>query len=76
MKEYRIKVITEQKHEGVTLAKDGRLIVAVNAKREQGAANVRALALLALFLGIPQKDISLVRGHTQATKTVRIHTIT
>lgn len=72
MKDYRIKVITEQKREGVTLAADGRLVIAVNAKREGGAANARVIVLIAAFLGINPKAVMLVRGKTQSTKTIRV----
>jgi|GEM_PF-4798882 len=72
MKEYRIKVIADQKHESVETAKDGRLFVSVKAKREEGKANVRAKQVLAKFLGIHEEDIVIIKGHTQATKTIRL----
>ncbi len=67
---YRVKVKAEQKREEVTAGKDGRLFVSVNAKREEGRANERCLVLLAQFLGVSEGDISIVRGHTQSTKTI------
>ena len=72
MKEYRIKVIVEQKKEGVETQTDGRLSVSVNAKREEGKANERAKHVLGKFLGIDENTIVIVKGHTQSTKTVRI----
>lgn len=72
MKDYRIKVITEQKRERVTLSADGRLVIAVNAKRQHGAANERMLVLVALFLGVDPKAVMLLRGKTQSTKTIRV----
>ena len=36
MRELRIKVTTEQKSEGVRVARDGRLLVSVRAKKKDG----------------------------------------
>lgn len=72
MTQYRIKVTSQQKNEGVVLLKDGRLAVFVGAKREQGEANDRAVALLAQYLKITAERITIVSGHTRSTKTVRI----
>lgn len=72
MKEYRIKVIAEQKQEGVETLADGRLAVSVNAKREEGKANERAKIVLGKFLHTSVDAIVIVKGHTQSTKTVRI----
>lgn len=69
---YRIKVTTEQKNEGVTTARDGRLLVSVRTKRAEGRANERAIFLLSKFLNAEEKNISIVRGHTSSTKTIRV----
>ena len=72
MNSYRIKVFVEQKKEGVVLAKDGRLLVSVNTKRKEGAANERAIQLIAKHFGVSGKCIFITHGHTSSTKTVRI----
>lgn len=72
MNEYRIKVLAEQKKESVALARDGRLLVSVNAKKVEGRANERALLLVAEFLVVPVDDIVIVRGHNLPTKTIRV----
>ena len=74
MKEYRIKVLAEQKRESVERARDGRLLVSVNAKRVEGKANERARGLVAEFLSVPVCDVSIVRGHNLPTKTIRVRT--
>lgn len=72
MKEYRIKVVCEQKEEGADVLSDGRFIVYVKAKRDRGEANQRAREILAGILGCTVDDIFIVRGHTQSTKTIRV----
>lgn len=74
MTEYRIKVLAEQKKESVVLARDGRLLVSVKAKRVEGRANERALLLIAEYLAIPVADISIIRGHNLPTKTICVRT--
>lgn len=48
------------------------LSVAVQAAPESGKANVQVIKLLAQHLGIPQKQIQIVRGHTAHIKQIRI----
>ncbi len=74
MTDYRIKVLAEQRKEGVVLARDGRLLVSVKAKRVEWRANERALFLIAEYLAIPVADISIVCGHNLPTKTIRVGT--
>lgn len=69
---YRIKVRTEQKNESVTLLSDGRLLVCVRAKREEGRANERLVVLVAGFLDVPEDAITIMRGHTLASKTLSV----
>jgi uncharacterized protein YggU (UPF0235/DUF167 family) len=70
--EYRIKVIANAKKEGVTLLRDGRLSVSVDALRKEGRANERACALIAGYLHVPVAQVTLIKGHTQSTKVVRV----
>jgi uncharacterized protein YggU (UPF0235/DUF167 family) len=72
MTEYRIKVTTEEKNEGVTRARDGRLLVRVNAKRKKGSANERAKEVVAKYLQISSRAIVITQGQTQSTKTIRV----
>ncbi|OGZ18135.1 MAG: hypothetical protein A2494_00465 [Candidatus Lloydbacteria bacterium RIFOXYC12_FULL_46_25] len=70
--EYRIRVKAGEGKESVLLAHDGRLIVSVRAPREEGRANARACELLAEHFMVPVKSVSVVRGHQQSSKIVRI----
>ena len=73
-KELRIKVSAEQKKESVTLASDGRLLVSVRDKREDGKANLRALMLESEYINVPSTHVTILRGHNLPTKTLRIRT--
>ena len=68
--EYRIKVIASSKDEGVTLLRDSRYEVPVNAPRKEGRANERATLLFAQHLKVSTERVSLVRGHAHSTKVL------
>lgn len=44
----------------------------VHTQPEKGAANERALALLAAYLGIKQSRLTITRGTTRSHKWIRI----
>jgi len=48
------------------------LKVAVTAPPVGGAANAAVCALLADALGVPQRNVEIVRGDTASIKTVRV----
>ena len=68
----RIKIIPNSRKEFVEEGKDGRLIVAVKAPREDGKANERLCELLAQHFATPVSCIRIVRGKTQSSKVVRV----
>lgn len=70
--EIRIKVITASKRESVVSAKDGRLVVSVDAPKKDGRANMRARELLAEHFLVPVSAVSIVKGHQLPTKSVII----
>ena len=51
---------------------DGRLLVKVRAKPEDGKANDAVRGLLALALGIPPSRVELLRGATSREKLFRV----
>jgi len=51
---------------------DGRLLVKVRAKPEDGAANEAVLALLGKALGMPTSRLRLLRGATGRDKLVQL----
>jgi len=48
------------------------LAVRVRAVPEKGKANKALIALLAKHLGLPKRDLDVIRGATSRLKTVRI----
>jgi uncharacterized protein len=51
---------------------DGRLKVTVAAPPEKGKANKAIVALLARTLGVSRRDVTVVAGHTNPLKIIRI----
>lgn len=51
----------------------GALKVALTAPPVEGAANEALVALIAKALGVPRRDVEIVRGQRSRTKAVRIH---
>ena len=51
---------------------DGRLALSVHAVPEDGAANREVCALLAEALGIPARQVTVLRGATSRRKTLKI----
>ena len=68
----RIRTEVNQKREGVTELRDGRLRVAVRANRTEGKANQRVRELVASYFHVEIKDVHIVSGHTQPTKLLRV----
>ncbi|WP_339741834.1 DUF167 family protein [uncultured Maricaulis sp.] len=60
--------------EGESETADGlrHLGVRVRAVPEKGRANKAMIAVLSQFLGVPKRDIEVIRGTTSRLKTVRI----
>jgi hypothetical protein len=60
--------------EGWRASDDGsrHLAVRVRAVPEKGKANKALVALLAKHLGLPKRDVDVIRGATSRLKTVRI----
>jgi len=72
MMDVRIKVLPNSRKEFVEEGKDGRLIVAVKAPREEGKANERLLELCARHFSVPLECVRIVRGKTESSKTIRV----
>ncbi|MCA0424690.1 MAG: DUF167 family protein [Proteobacteria bacterium] len=64
----------QERLDGVSLLADGRAVLAakVRAVPEDGAANEALVKLLAGVAGVPKSRISLVSGHSQRIKVLRI----
>ena len=66
-----VRVTAGTKVEAVEIA-EGRLLVKVRAKPENGMANAAVLALLARALGVAPSRLELLRGATSREKLVRV----
>ncbi len=56
----------------VTGVREGALVVQLAAPPVDGAANAELVETLARTLGIPRRDVVLIRGETARTKVVEV----
>ena len=66
-----MRVTPGAKTEGVEIA-DGRVLVKVRTKPEDGKASAAVLALLASALGVAPSKVEMLRGATSREKLFRI----
>lgn len=55
--------------------RDGALLVRLAAAPVDGAANDELIALVARALGVPKRDITIVRGERSRSKRIRVANI-
>ncbi len=63
-----VKVIAESKENKVVQIDANRFTVLVKEKRRFGLANKKVSELLAEFLAVNIKDLSLIKGHRESSK--------
>jgi len=68
----KIHVFPCVKEEGVVKIKENAFNVSVRPKPENGAANARAIELLALYFAVPPGRVRLIKGAHQANKIFEI----
>ena len=66
-----VRVTPGARSEAVTI-EEGRVLVKVRAKPQDGAANDAVIRLLACALGIAPSRVELVRGATSREKVLRV----
>lgn len=66
-----LRVTPGARHEAITI-EDGRLLVKVRVKPEDGKANAAVLELLAGALGVATSRLHMLRGATGRDKLVRL----
>lgn len=66
-----VRVTPGARNEGIEIA-DGRVLVKVRAKPEDGKATAAVAALVATALGLSPSQISLLRGATSREKLFKI----
>lgn len=67
-----IKVRPSAHQNAISVNKDSICVVSLQAAAEEGKANAMLVKYLAKYLGITQKQISLLKGHTGRNKIVRL----
>jgi uncharacterized protein (TIGR00251 family) len=65
-----IKVTPGASHTETLDVREGRLRVKIAAAPEDGKANAALTAFFAKLLGLPKKNVSLIRGEKSRLKTV------
>jgi len=68
----QIRVIPKAKRNSIEIGDDGLFKVRVTAVPERGKANDAVIALLSKLIGVPKRDIQIVRGHSARNKLVRV----
>jgi len=66
-----VRVTPGARSEGIEIT-DGRVLVKVRTKPEDGKATAAVAAMLAAALGVPPSQIALLRGATSREKLFRI----
>ncbi|KUR76002.1 DUF167 domain-containing protein [Novosphingobium sp. FSW06-99] len=66
-----VRVTPGAREEAVSIS-DGRVLVKVRAKPEDGKATTAVLALLAQALGVAVSRVEMLRGATSREKLIRI----
>lgn len=68
----RVKVVPGASRSKVVGMLGDRLKLSVSAPPEAGKANKAVCKLLAGVLGVSPRDVAVVAGHTQPTKTIMV----
>ncbi len=69
---FKIKVVPGASQNKVVGTLGDALKLRIQAPPEKGKANKAVIALLAKFLGVPAKHITICSGHTSHTKVVEV----
>jgi uncharacterized protein YggU (UPF0235/DUF167 family) len=67
-----VRVVAGAKREGIETLPKNRLKISVKPKAEGGAANKRALELIALHFKIPIKKVHIIRGNKTPSKILAV----
>ena len=70
----QVKVVPSSGRSSWQLDKNGQLKCFLKSAPEAGAANKELVKTLAKLLGVTQSDVEIVRGLTERTKFLKIHT--
>jgi len=68
----RVRVAPRASREAIAGVHDGALKVSLTAPPVEGAANAALVKLLAKRLGVPRRDVAILRGESGRDKTLRV----
>ena len=71
-----VRVIPRAPRSVIAGVRDGALLVRLTAAPVDGDANAALLTLMADALGVPTRDVTLVRGERSRRKAVRVSGLT
>lgn len=69
----KVKVLTNEKKEGVALIKGDKFEIKVNAKPKQGLANERVKEILSGYFNLPKNKVKLIKGLRRRNKIYQIY---
>lgn len=72
MKHVSAKVTPGAKRERIREVREGRYEISVREEAEHNAANTRVVELLARALGVPAKQVRMIKGHRGSAKVFTI----
>jgi len=70
--QFAVKVVPGASRDRVVGLYGDAMKVQVTAAPEAGKANARAEAVLAAALGVPERDVEVVAGHTNPRKVISV----
>ena len=71
-----VRVVPRAAKSGVAGARDGAMLVRLNAPPVEGAANQELIDVLAGALGVPRRSVSIVSGARSRQKRVQVLGVT
>lgn len=72
MGEVRVRLQPRARREEIAGVREGALLVRVTAPPVDGRANAALCKLLARTLGVPPRDVAVLRGHGARDKVVEV----
>ena len=70
-----VRVVTRSGRSGIVGARDGALLVRLNAPPVDGAANAELIEVIAKALAVPKRAVSIVAGERSRQKRIGVNGI-
>lgn len=68
----RVRVRPNARKETLIEVDESKFEISVKEKAHEGAANARAIVLIARHFRVPVKRVRILRGHRQASKIIEL----